>query len=97
MPIPVSLPQAAPHPSLRGWIPTLRAVSCTDTRTTGAKSPRQAVRLPIHGSALVLGASCVDHGLSLSMNGPPGRPVPPFLPNVLISLIRCPEKDSARE
>ena len=57
-------PWAQQRLSLQGWILALRAVSCTGTRTRGAQFLRRVVLLPTHGSALVLGASCVDRGLS---------------------------------
>src|SRR4249920_4017526 len=68
--ISLNLSSAAQRPCPQGWIPPLRAVSCTDTQTTGAQFPPPAVRLPTHESALVPGASCVDRGSSLVMNVP---------------------------
>ena len=71
-----NLPWAQQRLSLQGWILALRVVSYIGTKTTGARSPPRAVRLPTHGSALILGASCVDRGLSSEVNVPPRQPVP---------------------
>jgi hypothetical protein len=71
-----NLPWALQRLSLQGWILALRVVSYTGTKTTGARFPPRAVRLPTHGSALILGASCVDRGLSSEVNVPPRQPVP---------------------
>ena len=71
-----NLPWAQQRLSLQGWILPLRVVSYIGTKTTGARSPPRAVRLPTHGSALILGASCVDRGLSLEVNVPSRQPVP---------------------
>ena len=71
-----NLPWAQQRLSLQGWILPLRVVSYIGTKTTGARSPPRAVRLPTHGSALILGASCVDRGLSSDVNVPLRQPVP---------------------
>jgi hypothetical protein len=73
VPISLNLPSAPQRPSPQGWIRSLRAVSCTDTQTTGAQCPPLAVRLPTRGPALAPGASCVDRGSSLVMNVPSSR------------------------
>src|SRR4249919_2811459 len=72
----VHLPWVAQRPSLQGLILLLRAVFCTDTKTTGARCLPTAVRLPTREPALVPGASCVDRGSSLGVYVPPRRSVP---------------------
>jgi hypothetical protein len=82
-----NLPWAQQRLSLQGWILALRVVSYIGTKTTGARSPPRAVRLPTHGSALILGASCVDRGLSSKVNVPTRQPVPAINRFVLIGSV----------